>query len=238
MQNTKTNTKQRNDLKSLKYLCWLIIFKRYFAGDNLKRRNFNELKKTRKENDVILKFCFGFYLFSLLTRSSAHRTWMDGDLKGNSFATWCLKSQTKDENTLQNTIKILVNHRKTKTGYRHELNLVLLNSILYAARREILLILKGFLQWSKRNRKLMPNDSFINLHLLFQVRLESIGAEDICDGNNRQADHDVRWRLNLIIKSYHSRLILGLIWTIILRFQIQEIEIDVVSGYDSLLIFN
>lgn len=41
-----------------------------------------------------------------------------------------------------------------------------------------------------------------------QVRLESIGAEDIVDGN--------------------PRLILGLIWTIILRFQIQEIEIDVV----------
>lgn len=48
------------------------------------------------------------------------------------------------------------------------------------------------------------------------MRLESIGAEDICDGNNR--------------------LILGLIWTIILRFQIQEIEIDVVSQQDSLLI--
>lgn len=45
--------------------------------------------------------------------------------------------------------------------------------------------------------------------LQFQVRLESIGAEDIVDGN--------------------PRLILGLIWTIILRFQIQEIEIDVVS---------
>lgn len=42
-----------------------------------------------------------------------------------------------------------------------------------------------------------------------QVRLESIGAEDIVDGN--------------------PRLILGLIWTIILRFQIQDIEIDVVS---------
>ncbi|XP_045541118.1 spectrin beta chain [Papilio machaon] len=40
-----------------------------------------------------------------------------------------------------------------------------------------------------------------------KVRLESIGAEDIVDGN--------------------PRLILGLIWTIILRFQIQEIEIDV-----------
>lgn len=52
------------------------------------------------------------------------------------------------------------------------------------------------------------------IHLFFtnsieKVRLESIGAEDIVDGN--------------------PRLILGLIWTIILRFQIQEIEIDVVS---------
>ena len=40
-----------------------------------------------------------------------------------------------------------------------------------------------------------------------KVRLENIGAEDIVDGN--------------------PRMILGLIWTIILRFQIQEIEIDV-----------
>ena len=48
---------------------------------------------------------------------------------------------------------------------------------------------------------------FYNLE--FKVRLESIGAEDIVDGN--------------------PRLILGLMWTIILRFQIQEIEIDVVS---------
>lgn len=47
----------------------------------------------------------------------------------------------------------------------------------------------------------------------FQVRLESIGAEDIVDGN--------------------PRLILGLIWTIILRFQIQEIEIDVDEENDS-----
>lgn len=39
------------------------------------------------------------------------------------------------------------------------------------------------------------------------MRLENIGAEDIVDGN--------------------PRMILGLIWTIILRFQIQEIEIDV-----------
>ncbi|XP_065202026.1 spectrin beta chain, non-erythrocytic 1 isoform X3 [Planococcus citri] len=50
----------------------------------------------------------------------------------------------------------------------------------------------------------------VNKSLAFlrtKVRLESIGAEDIVDGN--------------------PRLILGLIWTIILRFQIQEIEIDV-----------
>jgi len=40
------------------------------------------------------------------------------------------------------------------------------------------------------------------------VYFENIGAEDIMDGN--------------------PRLILGLIWTIILRFQIQEIEIEVV----------
>lgn len=47
------------------------------------------------------------------------------------------------------------------------------------------------------------------------MRLESIGAEDIVDGN--------------------PRLILGLMWTIILRFQIQEIEIDVVRfKFDSL----
>ena len=45
-------------------------------------------------------------------------------------------------------------------------------------------------------------------YLESKVRLESIGAEDIVDGN--------------------PRLILGLMWTIILRFQIQEIEIDVV----------
>lgn len=51
------------------------------------------------------------------------------------------------------------------------------------------------------------NKSLAFLHT--KVRLESIGAEDIVDGN--------------------QRLILGLIWTIILRFQIQEIEIDVVS---------
>ncbi|XP_071961269.1 spectrin beta chain, non-erythrocytic 1-like [Antedon mediterranea] len=39
-----------------------------------------------------------------------------------------------------------------------------------------------------------------------KIRLESIGAEDIVDGN--------------------QRLILGLIWTIILRFQIQDIQIE------------
>lgn len=53
------------------------------------------------------------------------------------------------------------------------------------------------------------NKSLAFLHT--KVRLESIGAEDIVDGN--------------------PRLILGLIWTIILRFQIQEIEIDVVSFF-------
>ncbi|XP_064623906.1 spectrin beta chain, non-erythrocytic 2-like isoform X3 [Lineus longissimus] len=40
-----------------------------------------------------------------------------------------------------------------------------------------------------------------------KVRVESIGAEDIVDGN--------------------PRLILGLIWTIILRFQIQDIQIEI-----------
>ena len=44
---------------------------------------------------------------------------------------------------------------------------------------------------------------------VLQVVLENIGAEDIVDGN--------------------PRLILGLIWTIILRFQIQNIEIEIVS---------
>ena len=38
------------------------------------------------------------------------------------------------------------------------------------------------------------------------VKLESIGAQDIVDGNRT--------------------LILGLIWTIILRFQIQDIEVE------------
>ena len=47
---------------------------------------------------------------------------------------------------------------------------------------------------------------FIEL-LALKVRLESIGAEDIVDGN--------------------QRLILGLLWTIILRFQIQDIEFQV-----------
>ena len=49
--------------------------------------------------------------------------------------------------------------------------------------------------------------------IVFQVRLESIGAEDIVDGN--------------------KRLILGLIWTIILRFQIQDIEIEVDEDNES-----
>lgn len=56
------------------------------------------------------------------------------------------------------------------------------------------------------------NKSLAFLHT--KVRLESIGAEDIVDGN--------------------PRLILGLIWTIILRFQIQEIEIQLVSAVLSL----
>lgn len=43
---------------------------------------------------------------------------------------------------------------------------------------------------------------------MLQVKLQNIGAEDIVDGN--------------------QRLILGLIWIIILRFQIQEIEIELV----------
>ena len=42
---------------------------------------------------------------------------------------------------------------------------------------------------------------------LLQVKLESIGAADIVDGNHR--------------------LILGLLWTIILRFQIQDISWEV-----------
>lgn len=46
--------------------------------------------------------------------------------------------------------------------------------------------------------------------VLFQIKFENLGAEDIVDGN--------------------PRLILGLIWTIILRFHIQDIVIDVVSS--------
>jgi len=46
--------------------------------------------------------------------------------------------------------------------------------------------------------------------LFLQVTFENIGAEDIVDGN--------------------PRLILGLIWTIILRFQIQDIIIEVVKS--------
>lgn len=44
---------------------------------------------------------------------------------------------------------------------------------------------------------------------VLQVSLENIGAEDIVDGN--------------------SRLILGLCWTIVLRFQIQDIQVEVCS---------
>merc|ERR550532_1304331 len=54
------------------------------------------------------------------------------------------------------------------------------------------------------------NKSLAFLHT--KVRLENIGAEDIVDCN--------------------PRMILGLIWTIILRFQIQEIEIDVNEDED------
>lgn len=43
--------------------------------------------------------------------------------------------------------------------------------------------------------------------IMKKVKFENLGAEDIVDGN--------------------QRLTLGLIWTIILRFQIQEIEIEV-----------
>ena len=43
-----------------------------------------------------------------------------------------------------------------------------------------------------------------------QVQFENIGAEDIVDGS--------------------PSLTLGLIWTIILRFQIQEIVIELVSA--------
>lgn len=42
-----------------------------------------------------------------------------------------------------------------------------------------------------------------------RIQLENIGAEDILDGN--------------------ERLILGLIWTIILRFTIENIEIEVIN---------
>lgn len=73
--------------------------------------------------------------------------------------------------------------------------------------------------------------------------MESIGAEDICDGNNRQVGPmpliiDLFSLSSISVPHFFTfRLILGLIWTIILRFQIQEIEIDVVSRHDSLLIF-
>ena len=58
----------------------------------------------------------------------------------------------------------------------------------------------------------------MNKSLAFQhtkVRLENIGAEDIVDGN--------------------PRMILGLIWTIILRFQIQVSveQKNKVGGYSS-----
>ena len=43
-------------------------------------------------------------------------------------------------------------------------------------------------------------------HLNLQVNLENIGSEDIVDGN--------------------PRLTLGLIWTIILRFEIEDIQLE------------
>ncbi|XP_078000869.1 spectrin beta chain, non-erythrocytic 5-like isoform X3 [Glandiceps talaboti] len=80
----------------------------------------------------------------------------------------------------------------------------------------------------KPNRGILRVQKIENLNrclafLATKVRLESIGAEDICDGN--------------------PILILGLIWTIILRFQIQEVELDddetagQRSAKDSLLIW-
>ena len=54
-----------------------------------------------------------------------------------------------------------------------------------------------------------------NSNNVLQVTFENIGAEDIVDGN--------------------PRLILGLIWTIILRFQIQDIIIEVVRTNVSVL---
>lgn len=47
----------------------------------------------------------------------------------------------------------------------------------------------------------------ILLYYIFQVKLESIGAEDIVDGN--------------------QELILGLLWTIILRFAINDVQDEV-----------
>ena len=47
--------------------------------------------------------------------------------------------------------------------------------------------------------------------------MENIGAEDIVDGN--------------------PRLILGLVWTTILRFQIQDISVDALSAKEALLLW-
>ena len=47
------------------------------------------------------------------------------------------------------------------------------------------------------------------LHYILQVKLESIGPEDVVDGK--------------------QDLILGLIWMIILRFQISKVENEVIA---------
>lgn len=70
----------------------------------------------------------------------------------------------------------------------------------------------------KADRQFASNSSLMEeehtcIIVVLQVYFENIGAEDIMDGN--------------------PRLILGLIWTIILRFQIQEIEIEVVRLQNS-----
>ncbi|XP_065156452.1 alpha-actinin-4-like [Atheta coriaria] len=102
-----------------------------------------------------------------------------------------------------------------------------INSILQKARMEVVDLFEDLADGKKLHKLLeiitgeklpKPNKGSLRLHKLenvnkslaflhTKVRLESIGAEDIVDGI--------------------PTLVLGLIWTIILRFQIQEIEIDV-----------